>query len=228
MLSSSRPYLEYLKTISEGWPHITWLADFMEVGTSPIKWKFLTEEETEQRAKRTRLAIIDFPHEGESTRRDIQSSEKLTQLWNDFNHDPDYARLFIVEDLSRDVIEALGAQYDIDPLFFRSQISDYLWYTTRDPWVELNDLDHVANERNYYNMRFMRPRYFTCEESIERSKTELGSFNVLRRLERELSWRVRELRNPTGPTVGLLRSKASLWVRKNKGDEKGILGKVSV
>lgn len=34
-------------------------------------------------------------------------------------------RLYIGEDLSRDVIEALGEKFDIEPAFFREQIVDY-------------------------------------------------------------------------------------------------------
>lgn len=199
----------------------------MEVGTSPLKWPFLTKEDTESRAERTRVAVIDFSAHAEPIRKDIQSSRQLTQLLDNpaFKHDPAYARMFIVEDLSRDVIEALGAKYDIDPLFFRGHISDYLWYHVGDPWVELNDLDHVVSERNYFNIRYMRPRYFATQDSISKAKEELGGFNVLRRIEEDMSWHVRELRKPKGPTVGVLRSKASLWIRKNKEEENGVLGK---
>ncbi|KAF4630715.1 hypothetical protein G7Y89_g7425 [Cudoniella acicularis] len=224
--TANRPYLRYLKSLGEGWPHITWLADFMEVGTSPIKWKFLTDEDIELRAKRTRVAVLNFTADGKTpTRQNIQSSKELREYLEDpgLKHDPDYARLLVVEDLSRDVIELLGAQYDIDPLFFRAQIQDYLWYNTKDPWVELNDLDHIASERNFFNIRYMRPRYFISEKSIDDAKGELGTFNVLRRLEQDLSYRIRQIRKLKGPTVGVVRSKTALWIRKNKGDEKGVL-----
>ena len=39
-------------------------------------------------------------------------------------------RLFVVEDLSRDVIEAFGYHFKIDPSFFREHIVDYAWYNT--------------------------------------------------------------------------------------------------
>jgi hypothetical protein len=217
--------LKYLKNISEGWPEIAWLADFMEVGTSPTKWKYLTKAHTEERAKRTRVTIVELTPGEESTRKDIQKSEQLAEVLNDPAFaDPEYARIIIVEDLSRDVIEALGTKYDINPSFFRGQISDFLWFNTRDPWVELSDLDHVGSERNYFNVRYMRPRYFASEASIKDAKDALGSFNVLRHVEEDLSWRVRELKKPVGPTVGVVRSKTSLWIRKNKAGEKGVIG----
>lgn len=197
------------------------------MGTSPIKWKFLTANHIKERAERTRVAVLEFPKSGEPPlRENIHSSEKLRQRLSasDLKDDPAYARLFVVEDMSRDVIEALGAKYDIDPLYFRSQISDYLWYNTGDPWVELNDLPHIASERNYYNIRYMRARYFESEKSIEAAKGHLGHFNVLRRLEEDLSWKVRELKKPTGPTVGVVRSKTALWIRKNRNEEEGVIG----
>ena len=189
-------------------------------------------KEIEDRAKRTRIAVLDFSPTLEPARtdwQDIQSSARLNQLLAEpaFIQDPEFARIFVVEDLSRDVIEALGAHYDIDPLFFRAQISDYLWYNVRDPWVELNDLEQIASERNFFNIRYMRPRYFAAEDSINKAKDNLGSFNVLRRLEQDLSWKVRKHRNPKGPTVGVVRSKTSIWIRKNKPNEKGIVGKSS-
>lgn len=116
--------------------------------TFPYKWKFLSEDDIETRAKLTRVAMVDLFPDKEPTRVDFQKSDKLTQLLrhDSFNHNPEHARIFIVEDLSRDVIEAFGAQYDIDPLFFRAHVSDYLWYNTRDPWAELQDLSHISQE----------------------------------------------------------------------------------
>ena len=92
--------------------------------------------------------MIDLFPDQPPVRTDFQKSDKLTQLLEDskFNHNPEHARIFIVEDLSRDVIEAFGAQYDINPLFFRSHILDFLWYNTRDPWAELQDLSHINQE----------------------------------------------------------------------------------
>lgn len=37
-------------------------------------------------------------------------------------------RLYVVEDLSREVIETLGSNYDVDPSFFREHLVDYVWY----------------------------------------------------------------------------------------------------
>lgn len=54
----------------------------------------------------------------------------------------------------------------------------------------------------------------------------MGGWNVLRRLEQELSYRVRKLRENDEAPVGVLRTKASLWIRSNKEGETGIVGKL--
>ncbi|KAG9238244.1 hypothetical protein BJ875DRAFT_502207 [Amylocarpus encephaloides] len=198
----------------------------MEVGTSPLKWRDLEQSHIDERAMRTNVAILEFSASGTSPEMEIlrNSADLRRRLGEtDLIQDPSYARLFIVEDLSRDVIEALGFKYDIDPLYFRSQISDYLWHKTSDPWVELHDLPHVASERNHYNMRYMRPRYFELEDSLKVAKTQLGEFNVLRRLDEDLSWYVRKKKKTFGPTVGLVRSKTSLWIR-DKSVGQGVIG----
>jgi len=40
--------------------------------------------------------------------------------------------LYVVEDLSSDVIEVLGSGLEIEPSFFRAHIVDYVWYNVRD------------------------------------------------------------------------------------------------
>jgi len=70
----------------------------------------------------------------------------------------------------------------------------------------------------------MIPKYFQSQESIETAVSQLGGYNVLRRIEQELSWKVREMRKIQGSSVGVIRSKASLWIRNNKPGESGTLG----
>ncbi|KAH8600737.1 hypothetical protein B0O99DRAFT_287982 [Bisporella sp. PMI_857] len=220
----AKPYLKYVKRISEGFPHLRWLADFMEVSTMPSKWKFLTSSQISDRAKRTRVAMLDLSPSS-STRLDIQNSEKLNQLISDpnFNHNPEHARIFILEDLSRDMVEVFGAAYDIDPLFFRGHLLDYLWYNIRDPWVDLPDLEGVVQGRNFFNIRYMIPKYFQSQDSIEQAVEQLGGWNVIRRIEQELSWKIRLKRKIKDSTVGVIRGKASLWIRRNKEGESGLL-----
>lgn len=220
----SRPYLRYIESLAHGWPHISYLADFMKVTTSPPKQRFLSELDKAERACRTKMAMLTFEPGTSVCRVDFSDTKALSEALNgpDNSHNTVKVRLFVVEDLSRDVIEAFGARFDIDPLFFRGHISDYMWHNTRDPWVELPDLDIISRKRSYMHVQYVQTRYFRSEDSLRRARWETGGFNVLRRVDRDGNW-VRDVDIPNSD-VGLVRSRTSLWIRPNKNEEKGVLG----
>ena len=197
----------------------------MKVTTAPPKQKFLDDQDRREKASRTKIAMLTFRPNAVVHRVDFSDISNLsTALIEPQNsHDDVHARLFVVEDLSRDVIEALGARFDIDPLFFRGHISDYMWHNTRDPWVELPDLDVTSRKRSYLHVRYVQTRYFRSEDSLRRAKWEAGGFNVLRRVDKDGNW-VPDVDIPNSD-VGLVRSRTSFWVRSNKPGEKGVLGK---
>jgi hypothetical protein len=217
------PYLHHIKAISGGWPHLRYLADWMQVSTTPVRWKSINPSVREERASRTKVAIIGF-HLGKEV--ELKRANNTAELSNILKDQDvcESGRLFIVEDLSRDVIELLGAEFDIDPLFFRGHISDYMWYNTRDPWVELPDLKTVSRTRSFFSMRYFQARYFRSRNSFKRACIQSGFFNVLRRVEDD------ENQNPyfdlQGSMVGLVRSRASLWIRPKKSSETRFLGEL--
>lgn len=200
----------------------------MDVTTAPVKDKWLQEnrQDKAERASRTKVAVLDFGPGHTVNRTDCTNITKLSEILrlpqrssNNIN-----GRLYVVEDLSRDVIEALGARFDIDPLFFRSQLSDYMWNNTRDPWVELPSLNIVSRKRSFFCIRFFQPRYFRDEASFKEADQEAGAFNVLRRMDNNRPWKGTEIFDVEGSDVGLIRSKMSLWIRKNKANESGVVG----
>ena len=218
------PYLRYLDSLAQGWPHISYLADFMKVTTSPPKQKFLTEEDRRERASRTKVAILTFEPGSPVHRVNCDTSIDLSQACNrtSDNHDDVYARLIVVEDLSRDVIEILGSRFDIKPEFFRSHISDYMWYNARDPWVEHLELDIMARNQPFLQIRYIQTQYFRDKESYHQARRQAGGFNVLRRVDKDGNW-VRGIDIPDSD-VGLIRTQTSLWVRPNRHGERGTLG----
>lgn len=223
------PYLKYIKDLSVSWPVLSYLASWMEVTTSPVKWKHLSKTGRERRARRARLEVIKFPKDasGEPERISITSIDELRNLITEptFDPHPDHSMLFILEDISRDVIEFFGSTYDIDPLFWRGHISDYLWFNTRDPWVELDDLPHISRDRNFYQFRYVHPRYFKSQESKLRATEEAGRMNVLRRLDADgINTYVVDADDSE---VCMCRSKASLWIRRNNEHQKHTVGKFS-
>lgn len=129
----------------------------MKVTTAPPKQKFLDDRDRREKASRTKVAMLTFEPNTPMQRVDFSDIDALSNALSgppDL-HDNIYARLFVLEDLSRDVIEAFGARSDVDPLFFRGHISDYMWHNTRDPWVELPDLDITSRKRSYLHVRYV-------------------------------------------------------------------------
>ena len=202
----------------------------MKVTTAPPKQKFLDDQDRQERACRTKVAMLTFEPNSDVHRADYTEINDLTTALNGPSnaHDDVYARLFVLEDLSRDVIEAFGARFDIDPLFFRGHISDYMWHNTRDPWVELPSLDITSRKRSYMHVRYVQTRYFRSQDSLRQAKWEAGGFNVLRRIDQDGNWVpskwVPDVDIPKSD-VGLVRSRTSLWIRPNKAGEKGVLGR---
>ncbi|KAL8805827.1 MAG: hypothetical protein Q9182_001739 [Xanthomendoza sp. 2 TL-2023] len=213
---SSTPYLDFIDWLTDnGWPQLRYLADWMRVTTAPPKWKFLGKEDIQERASRVQVTMLEYCQD-KIRRCDVQSSAQLASLVseNHEHHDGGTTRLFVVEDLSRDVIEILGSRLDVDPMFFRGHISDYTWYNTRDPWIELPDMDIVAREQSFSHVRYAHARYFRNPKSFGRARLEVGNFNVLRRVDRDGSWVPGA--DISGSHVGLVRSRMSFWTQARK------------
>lgn len=86
----------------------------MEVTCSPPKWKYLRREGDEdarsERAARTKICLIDYTNRGMKTSKVFDDSALLKRALEEHPQTTEsrQARLIVVEDLSRDVIEALG------------------------------------------------------------------------------------------------------------------------
>lgn len=201
----------------------------MEVGAAPPKWKFLKEHRPnrDRRARRCNVCVLDYVDDKPSSQAPFDNT---TDLEIALRAQPQGSkkssvRLLIVEDLSRDLVELLGARYDIDPLFFLSHIGDYLFHNTRDRWVELPDLDVVARQRPHFNLQYLRARYFNDPESFKRAERESGGFNVLRRLDSDRSSKRLQngLLDVKGACVTLTRAKTSLWVKPRMSKDEPVI-----
>ncbi|CAJ2502797.1 Uu.00g101910.m01.CDS01 [Anthostomella pinea] len=220
--SSNMPYLSHIKSLSHFYPHLRFLAQWMQVTTSPVKWQFIKSQPNleairQERASRIKVAAVDFASgQGQPTIERINTRAGLTDRL-DSALPSGTTRLYIVEDLSRNVIELLGSRLDIDPQFFREQINDYLWFNTRDPWVELPDLDVVARNRPFFRLQYVHSRYFKNQKIFREAQVQAGMFNVLRRLDDDSEHD--SLFDEHGAIIALVRSKASLWIRPSKPGE---------
>lgn len=195
----------------------------MTASTVPLRCKNLTAEERHERLNRVNISVVEYREKMKS--QDLKSSEELDDFLEGLRGEEEYpqGRLLVVQDLSTLMIEKLGATFDIEPGFFRSHIGDYVWLNTRDPQAEIPDLEAFSTSSNYFSIQYVQPRYFETQESLKKAKAEAESFNVLRRIDHD--GRFKPWSDMPGSDVGLVRSKASLWVRPNRPDQKGWFGK---
>jgi hypothetical protein len=189
----------------------------MEVTTAPLRWgRFLrgNKPECDQRASKTNVTRLDYLSSGEVVPQSYTTFQDLRKSLEDPAGDEDAGsrnfRLFIVEDLSRDVIELLGASLDIEPAVFRDQIFDYSWYNVRDRWMNPRRLNAAVKRQRWVQLRFVTARYFKDHLSFRDALREAESWNVHRGIEDDLNNKA--IWDERGAIVGLSRSRASFWL----------------
>lgn len=194
----------------------------MTVGTVPLRCKNLTAEERDERLNRVNISIVEYGDEMSSN--ELKSPDELDEFLADVSVEEKrpQGRLLIVQDLSTCMIEKLGAAFDVEPWFFRAHIGDYVWLNTRDPQAEIPSLEAFSTSSNAFSIQYVQPRYFETKESLKKAKVQTDSFNVLRRIDHD--GRFKPWSDIAGSDVGLVRSKASLWVRPNRPEQEGWLG----
>ena len=220
-------YLAYVKQASNYWIHLKLLADFMQIGTVPQQWKNLDPQPLDQqldeqtcaeriqdranRIKKAKVCVLDY-YTNEVISHPKDSVEQLRQNLGEENIDNNIKfRLYVVEDLSRDVIETLGHKLGIEPGFFRAHIVDYAWYNVLDRWRDPPYLDVVGRQQNWVQIRYVTARYFDTTKEFKDAVNDAKKFNVLRRPDDDLSnkawW------DKKGAIVGVTRSRATFWLQ---------------
>ena len=180
-------------------------------------------KEREERAQRVRVTQVDMKQGRTPARREFVSKQSLLEALSETASASD-VRIYVVEDLSRDVIEALGSQLRVDPHFFRYHVSDYMWNSLAGDAIERKYLDFVSRKSPYYTFQYLRPRYYRDTASFERATREAAYFNVLRELDSDRSREsMKDTRN--GAVASLMRAKTSLWVSPDTAMNQGVVGK---
>ncbi|KAI0393595.1 hypothetical protein F5Y17DRAFT_301615 [Xylariaceae sp. FL0594] len=247
---SAYPYMTWVKRLSEsGWTHLNLLVDFMSIGTVPQNWPRLNAEERvgkepptgnemssrkiqrEQRIKKTTVCILDYFSD------DVEATEIFTadmlkeELRQGDVKDGVQFRLYVVEDLSREVVEALGHNLGIEPEVFRAHIVDFTWYNIRDRWRDPPLLGIPSKRENWFQLRYIAVRYFDtdaddCERNsnFERARQDELSFNISRRLDQDRSNKSFWDKDKSRAIVGLTRSKATLWLQPRNDKQNTAVG----
>jgi Mg2+ and Co2+ transporter CorA len=185
--------------------------------------------EHDRRTHKTVMTFIEYKPAVNPKPKDISSPTELKELFQSLSNEPSKEtplRLFIVEDLSQQVIELLGSRFDIDPMFFREQIDEYVWYNVRDPWAQPPGLMSNMKHRNWFRLRNMRLRYYKTDDEFQKARLETNAWNVLRRPDNdENHWNYQDSKHAV---VSIMRTRTTMWIGKDKECNNGTVGIVLV
>ncbi|CAN8101118.1 unnamed protein product [Discula destructiva] len=240
--SKDDKYLILVKQASERkWIHLRLLADFMQIGHIPRDWaQIAIPTDRETRWARTRICVLDYTNTAMSPAKSVIENLKgkgmsTSKLRAELRIGPTQDcvfRLYVVEDLSRNVIEALGSEFEISPDFFRAHIADYAWYNVRDRWREPQPLEVARSERDWFQIRYVTTRYFASKVKkqeddsgvpgcFETALEEAKNFNILRRPDDDKS---RGWWDKKDAVVALTRSRATFWLKPKDSKNKTAVG----
>ena len=204
----------------------------MEISTTPLRWTDFQKgkrksTERDERASRMNVTRLDYLDSGEVLSDKYTDADALRDALTEKNQPEDtrkcHLRLFIVEDLSRDVIELLGSNLDIEPAFFREQLFDYAWYNTRDRWVDPPNLNMVAKQNRWAPIRFVTARYFNTTALFQEGFEQAQKFNVLRRPDDDQN--NKSVWDDGKAIVGITRTRASFWFKNLERQKIEAIGK---
>lgn len=224
------PYQQRVKYLCKGNPNLEYLDNFM----------------SESHLHHCKVAVIDFDvqinnHINSPVRIfDSSSHTSFDRFLDEFRQTPPHRRLFIVEDLVPEVIEALGYRFNIDPAFVASHISvSENSGDGRKDRMNAPRLPSLCDPYEQFHLKYWE--VFTLDEKtwkgytdkkaqefkikdyqLQNADTRRLDFNVWRNMWLEPS---NEPKNKDGKTtkdvyVGLSRCKASFWSRKDDTDER--------
>lgn len=240
--SKKEKYLTLIKVISQRkWIHLRLLANFMQIRRIPRDWvNSIIPDDRENRWGHANICVLDYANDKVPEKRYIfntkgkglAAEELKGELRLGATKDPSF-RLYVVEDLSRNVIEALGTEFGIDPDFFRAHIADYAWYNVRNRWREAQPLEMVRRQRDWFQIRYVTTRYFATRDGrtayteggfFEAALEEAKDFNILRRPDDDKS---RGWWDSKDAVVALTRSRATFWHRPEDSRNKTAIGEAT-
>jgi hypothetical protein len=216
------PYLRWIKALSTSFVDLERLAHWMEMGTEPLHDRFtnVTLLEARGNAQPLRATITT----ARDLRRQLQSSRGPN------------LKLYIVEDLSQQVIEAFGGRFQTDPSFFAQHLDNYALSKNgkaSGPTARLHYF-HSRRVRNFFaynrgrnwcTIANVRLRHHDTKGSFGRYEKGLRAMNVLRRCESD---QYCASLDDAGVQVSTTLTQTTIWVGKEQGDHGAPIGIVLV
>jgi hypothetical protein len=198
------PYLRKVKELSSSFPTLIDLAEWMDSGG--WGWgPYLGTTKWEERCNRTNVTLLEYVDGQHPTETSVTAAKDLNNLLEAtaLSSTPEATsspplRVYIVEDLSQQVIELLGSRFAIDPLFFREQVGDLDYCTSPIPPVPSVGSKH----RQWLSLRHVRLRQFGLHNSPP--LTSPGAWNVTRTL------------RLSHENVSIIETNTAIWLGKDK------------
>jgi hypothetical protein len=146
-------------------------------------------------------------------------------------------RIFILEDLSQQVIEAFGARFRIDPSFFRAHIDDYAhsklwkgWNTTARLFYnhkrQAPNLSAHTRRRKWFSVRNVRLCHHDDKKSSGRHEEGLNSFNVLRRCDGDMD--TAQSVDAGSVCLSITQTRTTVWIGRDRKSDGIPIGLVIV
>lgn len=196
-MSQSR-YHSYIQSLSPRWRVLEHLDDFLKENRNTSR---LTG------SPKPRLAVLNFDNM-EVTSHVIDIYDLAEVLQNTSSRKG--GRLFLVEDLSNEVIEILGTHLDIEPEFFASHIYGLDWFPRTSSMATIPRVRSATQGQSFVKIRYLETRSVARKNDhpVGIHRPACMDSNVLRKVS------IMKLESTKG-LVGFCRRHVTIWMKPN-------------
>ena len=188
-----KTYHSYVQSLSSRWRRLEHLNSFMN-------------ENSTRRFHQPRIAVLDFDdHNGLEPRViNLPGLSAILDQSSTFKG----GRLFLVEDLSNEVVELLGSRLDIEPEFFASHIYSLDWFSRASSPTTVPNIYSTICAQSFVRFRYLEARsvLVKANQEINIDRLPCTNSNLLRKVS------IMKLESTNG-MVGLERRHVTIWVK---------------
>jgi hypothetical protein len=142
------PYHRFVHALCDKWPLLQHLDNFMN---EPLHRTFPRE------GPKARIAVLDFCDTGITSQGTFDQADKFSTFLDQVQRKGS-TRLFLVEDLSRDIVEILGSRFDVDPAFFAWHVGGMGWFSRRSSPSTVPGSQSSSREQSFVKFRYLEAR----------------------------------------------------------------------
>ena len=195
-------YHNYVHSLSTRWPLLQQLDVFMNdpFGRSIRRGN-----------PRPRVAVLEFSHTGIAPEMEFTSAYDFRMF---LDQSAQATRLFLVEDLSLELIEILGGHFDVDPLFFATHLWQNDWYNRHSSPATVPYSYTRTQEQSFHHFRYLEGRPLAAPAGVKYPITRLPCWdsNILRKMTIMNLGSTRQL-------IGFARRHITIWMKPHDNEE---------